>query len=258
MSGSSPETTLTATPSAARPVRTSVTPSRSSSASATSATARRRGQPRAVRRRRGARPPRAPARARAGPRPCAGGRASSETTAASARAGRTVDGAPRTRAVPSASVIPLQRSDERNSTSSSDLGGLAGQRGVRGQGGGGGVGARHRAGEGAEQRPRARLVAPRGHDLHQGEPPAGQRAGLVGAHDVDAADRLDGVGLLHERPAPADARGPDRVGDGDEEEQAVGHEAREHRGGLHEAQHRRTVERRPGRGSRRSSAGPAG
>ena len=156
--GSSPERTLTATPSAAKPARSSVTPSRSSSASATSATARRRGSRGRPSASRSTPSPRASTSTRR-PSPVRRRTASSATTAASARAGRSVDGAPRTRAVPSASVIPLQRSDERNSTSSTTLGALAGQRRVRGQRGGGDVGARHRAGEGAEQRPRAGLVA---------------------------------------------------------------------------------------------------
>ena len=79
-------------------------------------------------------------------------------------------------------------------------------------------------------------------NVGEGEPAAGQRAGLVGADDVDVADGLDGVGLLHQCAAPGDAGGAADVGDGDEEEQSVGHQAREHRRGLHESQHRGPLE----------------
>ena len=123
-----------------------------------------------------------------------------------------------------------------------DLAALAGQGLVGGEGRRGGVGARHRAGERAEQLPRAGLVAARRHYLDEGESPAGQRPGLVGADDVDAAEGLDRVGPLHQRAAPGHPRRAHGVGHGDEEEQAVGDQAGEHRGGLHEPQHGGAVE----------------
>ena len=83
-----------------------------------------------------------------------------------------------------------------------------------------------------------RVVPADGRHLGHGEAAGGERAGLVGADDVDVAHRLHGVDPLHERTL---ARAGDRaggVGQRDEEEQAVGDQARQHRGGLHDPQQR--------------------
>lgn len=74
-----------------------------------------------------------------------------------------------------------------------------------------------------------------GVDSGERQPPSGQRARLVGADGVDVAQRLDRVHLLHEGAPPTAPRGAEGVGDRDEEEQAVGDQARQHGGGLHDA-----------------------
>ena len=151
----------------------------------------------------------------------------------------------------------LQRSADRNSTSSATSPARPGSVAIGGERGGGRVRARAPSGRTSPSRPRAASASSwpaSGTTLGEREPAAGERAGLVGADDVDAADRLDGVDLLDQRAAPGDAGGAHGVGDGDEEEQAVGHQPGEHRGGLHEAQHGRRPRAGPGRGSRRSSA----
>ena len=50
-------------------------------------------------------------------------------------------------------------------------------------------------------------------DVVEGEPAGRERAGLVGAHDVDVAERLDGVDLLHQRAPPGDRGRPGGVGE---------------------------------------------
>jgi hypothetical protein len=59
-------------------------------------------------------------------------------------------------------------------------------------GGGGAAGERAEGGVDV-----GRVLAVERLHLLEGEPSGGERAGRVGAHDVDVADRLDGVDLLH-------------------------------------------------------------
>ena len=72
----------------------------------------------------------------------------------------------------------------------------------------------------------------------------GQRAGLVGAQDVDVGERLDGVGLLDERPLTGHARGAEGVGQHDGEDQAVGHQGDDHRRHLHALDERQVLRER--------------
>jgi hypothetical protein len=57
------------------------------------------------------------------------------------------------------------------------------------------------------------------------------------------ADRLDRVDLLHQRPSAADHGRPPRVGERDQEEEAVGHQPGEHRRDLHDAEQREPFQR---------------
>ena len=58
----------------------------------------------------------------------------------------------------------------------------------------------------------------------------GQRAGLVGADDVDRRERLDRVELLGEHPAPGHLEGGHRRGEADQQDQPLGDEVDDPRG----------------------------
>jgi hypothetical protein len=83
-----------------------------------------------------------------------------------------------------------------------------------------------------------------GDDLLQSQSARGERAGLVGADDVDVAQRLHRVELLHERALRHQRRGADGVRHADEEEQPVRHEPGQHRGRLHDTQERQPLQGR--------------
>ena len=80
------------------------------------------------------------------------------------------------------------------------------------------------------RRSRARLLAIQWQDLLELQLVGRQGAGLVHAEHVHVAERLDRVGLLHERPVAGHAHGGQGIGDGDRHEEAVGDEADQDRG----------------------------
>ena len=85
----------------------------------------------------------------------------------------------------------------------------------------------------AEDAPQVRLIArERLHAVHL-KAVGRQRAGLVHAEHIHVAQRLDGIGLLHQRAEADDAHGANGVGDRDREEEAVRHEAGDDRRVLH-------------------------
>ena len=157
------------------------------------------------------------------------------------RCGARASGAPSTHA-PSAVTSPDQRSDDVNGTSSRTVHRSPGS--AAASAAGGEVRCRDAAGERPERgRDPAASGPSSGSTSVEREPAGGERAGLVGADDVDVADRLDGVDLLHQRAAPGDPGRSGGVGDRDEEEQAVGHEPGQHGGGLHDPQQAETLQR---------------
>ena len=154
--------------------------------------------------------------------------------------GEGVRSAEHPRAVVGRDPRPAQRGGERHLVAHHP----GGARQARGQRGRGEV----RGGGAAGQRPEHGLdlggFAPtQRQDLVEREPSGGEGAGLVGADDVDVADRLDGVDLLHQRAAPGDPGGTGGVGDGDEEEQPVGHQSRQHGRDLHDPQQGEPLQR---------------
>ncbi len=83
----------------------------------------------------------------------------------------------------------------------------------------------------ADPRAGAGLVALERHHLVQLQLVGRERAGLVHAQRVHVRERLHRVGLLHQRPEARHAHRGKGIGDGDRDEEAVGHEAYQH-GGL--------------------------
>ncbi len=73
-----------------------------------------------------------------------------------------------------------------------------------------------------------------GTHLGQAHPVLGERAGLVGAHDVDPGETLDGGQLLDEALALAEADDPDGEGDRRHQHETFGHHR--HECGDHPAQ----------------------
>ena len=229
-------------PSSAKPGEGLRHVGRSSSASATTASGSRAGRPVD---RPASRSGAAGSVARANTstrRPCAV-RARNVGRRGPARAGRARAPPARPRTQVASSVrSALHRSDELNGTSSSTGTGSPGRCG--GQCGAGEVGRAGAAGHRAEQPPSTAPASSPADGHHLGH--VSRPVVSVPVLSVQTTSTLltDSTAFTRCTSAPRRelATAPGRVGERDEEEQAVGHQAREHRRGLHDAQQGEALE----------------
>ena len=240
--GSSPEITLTATPSRAEAAKVSATSGRSSSANATSATgssAGSCGRPSA------SRSP-APGRRRGQqqhPQPPRRSRAASASARAAGRQGRGTarPAAPSTQP-PSSVTPPDQRSEERERHLVATVQAAPGR--AAATAGGGEVGVRRRCGPARRARldRRRRPAVERLDSASVSRPVVSVPVLSVQSTSTWLTDST-ALTCCTSAPRPAIRGGADGVGDGDQEEQPVGHQPGQHRGGLHDPQQREPLER---------------